>query len=218
MPEKLRSRGWCFTINNPTFDDLERVVDMSVDYMIFAFEKVSTEHIQGYAYFRNQRHVKAIKKMLPRAHLEVQKGTKIEALIYCMKQGEYYEFGDRPHQGRRNDLDAIKYDLLHGKKTMKEISIEYFSQWCQYNRSFDKFLDMHSRYQTDIVMYNKRDIRDLAKIHSYPRAMIIYDNIFLDSYMISEYYSGKHEYIFVPTDIITTEFLRQVGILFLNEI
>jgi len=34
----LRSRAWCFTINNDTFDDLEKMLDMTFQYLVFGFE------------------------------------------------------------------------------------------------------------------------------------------------------------------------------------
>jgi len=52
----LRSRAWCFTINNDTFDDLEKMLDMTFQYLVFGFEtggKKKVCHIQGYVYFNN---------------------------------------------------------------------------------------------------------------------------------------------------------------------
>lgn len=214
----MKSRGWTFTINNPTDNDLDLILDMSFKYLIFAFEKVNTEHIQGYVYFYNQRHMKAVKKLLPRAHLEKQKGSKIEAMTYCMKDGDFYEFGTTPHQGKRSDLDAIKYYLLYKKKDMKEISLQYFNQWCQYNRSFDKFVDMHTKYDTSIVFYDYKSLECLKKIHSYKNSFIYYDTLYLESDMIKAYFSGKYKYMFIPDDTLMTHFLSQVDIKNLKDI
>jgi len=39
----LRSRAWCFTINNDTFDDLEKMLDMTFQYLVFGFETGAKE-------------------------------------------------------------------------------------------------------------------------------------------------------------------------------
>jgi len=84
----LRSRAWCFTINNDTFDDLEKMLDMTFQYLVFGFEtggKKKVCHIQGYVYFNNALSQSSVKKKLPRAHLEVTKGTPIRTLITLLK-------------------------------------------------------------------------------------------------------------------------------------
>lgn len=97
-----RSRAFTFTINNHTFDDLCCVLDLVADYIIFGFEVGDDKvpHIQGYVHFSNARHFKSVSKMLPRAHVEVAKGNAMQNRTYCSKQGEFYEFGECPQQGR----------------------------------------------------------------------------------------------------------------------
>lgn len=36
----------------------------------------------------------------------------VAAYCYCMEDGDYIEFGERPRQGHRTDLEVIKHDLL----------------------------------------------------------------------------------------------------------
>lgn len=99
----MQSRAWCFTINNHTYEDLYSLVCMPIGdgYMIFGFEEVSTPHIQGYVKFRHcAQRLSFMKEHLPRAHLEVARGTAEKNIEYCSKEGEWYEFGERPHQGQ----------------------------------------------------------------------------------------------------------------------
>jgi len=104
-----KARSYCFTINNPTNDDMDNVIYLDCKYMIFGFEKgkKGTEHIQAYVQFDNPRYFKAVKKMLPRAHLEIAKGTPKQNIDYCSKEGDFHEFGERPTEGGRVSYDRI---------------------------------------------------------------------------------------------------------------
>lgn len=110
MTQRIRARGWSFTINNDTDEDLDNVMDLNSDYLIFGFEKGKdgTKHIQGYVYFENARSFDSVKKMIPRAHLEISRGSPQQNYEYCIKEGDFYEFGDRPIQGERTDINEIK--------------------------------------------------------------------------------------------------------------
>lgn len=105
----LRSRGWCYTVNNWTENDEELVAKLSEQtlYHIVAREigEEGTKHLQGYCYFKNFKSLAQLKALLPRAHLETQKGTPQEASDYCKKDGDYVESGTLPmSQKRKGDL------------------------------------------------------------------------------------------------------------------
>ena len=77
---RLRSRRWCFTLNNYTDDEtksiLEQVKDTDTKYILgFEVGDQGTPHIQGYMEFKNARSFASMKKMIPRAHLEKAKGN-----------------------------------------------------------------------------------------------------------------------------------------------
>jgi len=38
MSKRLQARGWCFTINNDHFDDLDTLLERDFQYLIFGFE------------------------------------------------------------------------------------------------------------------------------------------------------------------------------------
>lgn len=110
-----RSRGWCFTINNDTFKDLVSVVDLQARYIVFGFEigeENHTPHIQGYCYFDNAKQRSALSKELPRASIRLAVGSPQQNLDYCSKQGDFYEFGDIPTQGKlgKEKIEAIMQD------------------------------------------------------------------------------------------------------------
>lgn len=100
----MKSRDFCFTINNPTEDDYNFVYSLghadNVRYCCIGFEigECSTPHFQGYLLFHNQRHFSSIVDWNPRWHLEVRQrnSTPFAAMEYCKKDGDYYEHGEPP--------------------------------------------------------------------------------------------------------------------------
>lgn len=95
-----RSRGYVFTINNPTgWDDadLERLKEHSL-YLVYGKEKGENEtlHYQGFVRFKHTKSFSRIKSFLPRAHIERQRGTSSQAATYCKKDGDFKEFGTLP--------------------------------------------------------------------------------------------------------------------------
>jgi len=100
MTNGERSRGWCFTINNPTgWDtaDIERLVE-AAQYVCYGKEtgENGTPHWQGYCYFKERKSFIQCKDFIPRAHLEKQRGTCDQAIEYCQKDGDFREWGTRP--------------------------------------------------------------------------------------------------------------------------
>lgn len=103
-----RARGWCFTINNPTeWDaiDIEHLAEQA-SYVISGKElgEQATPHFQGFAYFINKKSFDQVKSLIPRAHLERQRGPLDAAIEYCKKDGNFKEWGERPYgpAGQKN--------------------------------------------------------------------------------------------------------------------
>jgi len=101
-----KSRSYCFTINNYQEDDIidcwGLFYDHNAKYTVWGYEvgEEGTPHIQGYVRFAEARHFTAVKKMIPKAHIEVQKGSNDQAIDYCLKEcSEFIELGERPHMG-----------------------------------------------------------------------------------------------------------------------
>ena len=95
-----KSKGWCFTINNPTTTDFDNCVNLLdlAEYVVYGNEtgEQGTPHIQGFVKFKHPQHLKRLKQLLPRAHLEQQRGTAKQAADYCKKDGDYVEHGVAP--------------------------------------------------------------------------------------------------------------------------
>lgn len=209
----MRSRGWCFTINNYTDDDIAFATSLYEDYinctyLIIGFEKgrSGTSHIQGYVYFTNPVRNAWMAQQHSKWHYEAQKSkTNVKAYVYCMEDNDYYEMGERPRQGHRTDLEVIKYDIKNGVP-MKDISNNYFSQWCQYRRAFDEFKNMNTKYDTQIHVYDSEDLDYsmwyIYKNYNMTNVLLLYSQYdMLINELMSKYYSGKYEYIIVPSGI-----------------
>lgn len=162
-----RSRSFCFTINNYTVQDEIDVfglyAEYSCRYFIAGFElgENKTPHIQGYVYFTNQVTLSSVSKMLPRAHLEVSKGNITSNYDYCTKDGEFFEYGDKPDQGKLGkeriiDIMTNPYDNYH--------------LYNQYRRSYkDLQLDLVAqRTRREVIIAPTMDLVDICKYYKTP--------------------------------------------------
>ena len=98
---EVRSRGWCFTINNYTELD-EHIVFEMAEYSKYVVcgreigEECGTPHLQGFVYFENSKTLGPMKKIHGTAHWEPMRGTALQASEYCKKDGDYFESGVLP--------------------------------------------------------------------------------------------------------------------------
>lgn len=119
-----KSRAYVFTINNPVEADFVNVRALAEEseYLIYGKEKGENEtpHLQGYVRFGNQRHFNFVKGYISRAHIEPAKGSPQQNFEYCSKQGDFVEFGERPKQGKRNDIQDA-YEIAKKTSKMKDV-------------------------------------------------------------------------------------------------
>lgn len=129
----MRSRGWCFTLNNYTDEEIVQFCFISAEYSIFGFEegeKEETPHLQGFIYFKNAHTLESVRKMLNRAHWEPIKGTPQQAADYCKKEDDWYEFGILPRQGR------LSFEEI--ESVMKDPTLN-FHLYNQYRKAYNEF-------------------------------------------------------------------------------
>lgn len=97
-----KSKHWCFTINNSTEADGELLAEAfsTMSYIVIGKEvgEDGTPHMQGYCVMNNLRRLTAMKKIMPRAHLEIKSknSTYAECITYCKKDGDFCEQGTPP--------------------------------------------------------------------------------------------------------------------------
>lgn len=138
------SRRWCFTLNNPTDADTQRLESLHAEkfckYVVWKPEigERGTLHLQGYLVCSKPQRLAAIaKRLLNRAHLEVARGSDSQAIAYVKKQetaaGEIVELGEIPKMGQRTDLSQFVEAIKSGL-TDAELYDEYPKQMCMYPR------------------------------------------------------------------------------------
>lgn len=127
-----RSYNYVFTLNNYSVEEEFCVQAIDCKYLVYGREvgALGTPHLQGYVSFRTLKSFAQVLELLPRAHVEVMKGTPTQAINYCLKDGDYYEKGERPKSPKEKgdvtkkmwedayaaakvgDFEAIPKDLL----------------------------------------------------------------------------------------------------------
>lgn len=90
------SRDWCFTVFDK--EELGGFEEGVVKYAIWGKEVCPTtkrKHLQCYANFYKPMRIKASQKALgcAGAHFEMKRGSRDEAREYCMKDGDWKEWG-----------------------------------------------------------------------------------------------------------------------------
>lgn len=90
-PAKL----WCFTLNNYSESDIASVIKVvssnSSNKWIIGREvgESGTPHLQGFIHFTKKLRFTQVKKIHNQAHWTKCRGTEIENVAYCSKDGDY---------------------------------------------------------------------------------------------------------------------------------
>jgi len=139
-----RARAWCFTIHARTEADQHNwllhphtaeipdlfwqydLEESGVQYAIFQIEKCPETgriHIQGALQLDKQQRLTWMKKLHSTAHWEVMKGNWQQNIDYCSKSETKingpWEFGTRPKQGKRTDLETVGALVKEGKTNLE---------------------------------------------------------------------------------------------------
>lgn len=116
------SRKWVMTINNPTFDDAQRLWDAGhnedVRYLVYGAEHVDegTPHFQCYIVFKGPYRFSRVKRMFPRAALYEPYKCDLANKRYCKKEGFYMEFGSTGEEARqqsRKRAEMEREEVIH---------------------------------------------------------------------------------------------------------
>lgn len=139
-------RRFCFTWNNwPSDADvrLRRLAaDPRVRYLIFGREvapETGTPHLQGFVIYTGPTTFHAVKGDVDRSiHVEAARASSIVNRDYCMKDGNYEEFGDlEGSQGKRSDWDEYKQWVtdLGRLPTRREVMVQWTKLYARYPKA-----------------------------------------------------------------------------------
>lgn len=136
----MSSKRWCFTLNHHTSDDETYLQQVECLYLVYGREvaESGTPHLQGFFTFKKMQRLSGVKKLLPRAHFEVAKGTSVQASDYCKKDGDFFEKGEPPTQGKRSDLEEYCNRIKKGENVVA-ISIDLSVCYVRHSRGLRDF-------------------------------------------------------------------------------
>lgn len=145
----------CFTLNNYTPEEYQLILDQrnKCKFLVVGKEvgENNTPHLQGYANFVKRTRFTALKKIMPRAHMEAAQGTDQQNLIYCTKTDkEAFIHGEPQTSGKRNDLKQV-CDAVLEKKTLTEVATTFPVAYVKYARGIEHLV---------ALLHTKRDVND----------------------------------------------------------
>ena len=153
---KGKSRLWCFTNYKLDFDYRDYIAKTTAVYVIVGREicpKTKREHDQGFVYFcgaRNKSAFQGVAKQLGKCHVTMCDGNLDQNCDYCIKDEHVREFGVKPRQGHRTDLDAAAAEILSGSTSVTTICEENPIIYHQYGRTLNMLEDiaLRKRYRS----------------------------------------------------------------------
>lgn len=136
-----RAKHWCFTLNNPTPADIDRLSlpIVGVEYLIFGKEvgASGTPHLQGTVCFQSRKRLQQVIAIIGQAHCTVTRYLS-QSIDYCKKDGDFTENGQPPAgKGERSDLEEFKASVKEGVTSPKELR-ELHSSVCASHPRFVK--------------------------------------------------------------------------------
>jgi len=137
-----RARRYCFTSYHALEKESYRVLETHPQfrYCVVGSEVCPTtgrQHIQGYVSFTAKVDFNTLKKLLPddKSHIEQCKGTELDNMDYCMKEGNYLELGIPGTQGSRTDIKTA----YAKSKTLKEFIANYPDIYTRYKAGVEGY-------------------------------------------------------------------------------
>lgn len=167
--EERRIRGWIFTIhhNECTGVDIDTIYDAlqkktmkwkQPDWIVCGKEVCPTsgrQHLQGALYFKNGKTRKAFQKWTGggKHFAEERRGSPKANKDYCSKEGFWFENGEAPHQGKRNDIVSVREALMDGASMRNIVMTTTNLQGIQYASKFLTSCERERNWKTELYWY-----------------------------------------------------------------
>lgn len=152
-----KTRLWCFSNFKLDFDYQKYLESSTASYIAYGAEICPTTgrpHHQGFVYFTGARgSIKNVAKELGQCNVRMCKGNLDQNEDYCSKEGRLVEFGVKPKQGFRTDLESVASSILNDNLSVDRICVENPNLFHQYGRTLNKLEDiaMRKRFRTEMT-------------------------------------------------------------------
>lgn len=201
-----RVRGYCFTVNNYTDDDIVEIFctyhngegdtvyhKTDCTYIIYGFEvapTTGTPHLQGYIHFSQPKTMKYVINLIQRASLKEAKATGDkfqQRWEYCKKSGNYVEYGDPPKQGVDNDYTKVLQSIEEGV-SYKELFKLYPKYMLYHSRNVANYIENIMPYKRPTTIYiHATSMNDVNDVIAYIENSSEYKIANLDRVVINDY-------------------------------
>lgn len=157
-----RAKNWCFTLNNYSQDDIDRLsaARPDISYLIAGKEvgDSGTPHLQGFFSCATQLRLRAAKALIGEAHLTVARNVP-NSIAYCKKDGDFFEIGQAPPtKGSRSDLELFKTFVQEHDGTPSLATLrEHFSDVCA---KYPRFVESYLRDKLPPVPFQAHPLHD----------------------------------------------------------
>lgn len=143
------AKNWCYTLNNPTLVDENKITTLyasteNITYHCYQTESGDngTRHIQGFIQLEKKKAMHLTKRYFENdtVHLEVARGTSLQASEYCKKpesrvEGPSGEEGQlKGGKGKRTDIDAFVESMKENIKSDEQLLEQFPSILAHYPR------------------------------------------------------------------------------------
>lgn len=211
MPEtsNVTFRSACIT----HFGDPWSSLPDKLDYIAFAQETCPTTgrtHYQTWAYSKKAMRLTGWKKVFPKDHIEMMRGTFAQNDAYCSKQNTLTSFGEKPMEnGKKRSLESLVNQVTEGAeigKPLHEIVMESDQQttFVQYHNGISKLHAMAVNYK--LARVDKDFAPEVIYVHGEPGSgksrwvreqdPDVYDIPQDDSYKWKDGYSGQDAVVY----------------------
>lgn len=161
---KEPQRGWTFTINNYTDDDIKWCTEMANKAnMVVAYKEVGKEcktpHIQGFIFMKNKTRLAGMKKHHKTAHWEtLYVGSNADkAAQYCRKDGDkIIDIDNRKPTGVQDCYEAAK-QAIDGGAFWHQIMNDHFKIYLRHHRALRDYYD--SKRAPPPIRYKLEDFK-----------------------------------------------------------
>lgn len=142
-----QAKAWCFTLNNYTPQDVERlsVLPEGVKYLLFGREvgEGGTPHLQGLVVFEQRKRLNQVVAVIGQCHFTPCRNVPA-SVIYCKKDGDFVELGSVTTQGKRSDLDEFKDAVKGGMLSLDDIREAHSEVLARYPRFVYEYIQQHT--------------------------------------------------------------------------